>query len=555
MGLCLSCMTEVGEEQFCPICGFNQHEACTVSPAFLQPGTMLNNRYIVGIALGQGGFGITYIGYDTVLNTKVAIKEYYPSDIASRNSGDGTVSAYSSVGEEYVKGRERFLDEARTLAKFADHPCIVGVRDCFDTNGTAYMIMEFLEGVNLKEYLKRKGGVLPVNEAISIITPVMDALRAVHKMGIIHRDISPDNIYITTDARVRLIDFGAARQSIGGQKSLSIMLKPGYAPEEQYRSKGNQGPWTDVYALTATLYRMITGKVPPDSLERVMDDTLDVPNTLPPHIIVALKKGLAVRAPERFSSVEQLQMALAGENVSVGTATPVNTNLNAYSENHTVNNRNDFNKNSGNNKWLIVMISILSGLIVVLMCILVIAFIPNDSNMIDDGETNIVQGGDIVQPQPVIKVHSYDVIVATVQWETAYRDALSKGGYLVAINDAAEFSKIKNIISNYSSVRNVWIGARAPEGYNSYEMASAYWNSSSATWVNGEPFTFAEWRMGEPSGYDANLGISERYLQIFNPEADHYKWSFNDAGTDISEYKAGTLAYIIEYDSDFGAYQ
>ena len=315
MGLCMRCMTETGNEQICPICGFDQHESCNVNPTFLQPGTMLNNRYIVGLALGQGGFGITYIGYDNVLNTRVAIKEYYPSDIAGRTSVDGIVSAYTGAGDEYGKGKKRFLDEARILAKFSDHPCIVGVKDCFEENSTAYMIMEFLEGISLKEYLKRKGGKLSAEESISLLTPVMDALRAVHGEGIIHRDISPDNIFVTTDGRVRLIDFGAARQSIGGQKSLSVMLKPGYAPEEQYRSKGNQGPWTDVYALTATLYRMITGKVPPDSLERVMDDTLEIPMDLPEHIKTALMIGMAVRVPERYRSVEQLQSTLL--NISV----------------------------------------------------------------------------------------------------------------------------------------------------------------------------------------------------------------------------------------------
>ena len=310
MSLCMGCMTEKGNSAICPSCGLNEEELAGSNNVFLKPGTTLKDRYLLGIALGQGGFGITYIGYDNVLNTKVAIKEFYPSDIAGRVSADGTVSAYTSADDEYGRGKERFLEEARTLAKFSDHPCIVGVKDCFEMNNTAYMVMEFLEGISLKEYLKRKGGRLSAEESISLLTPVMDALRAVHKMGIIHRDISPDNIFVTTDGRVRLIDFGAARQSIGGQKSLSVMLKPGYAPEEQYRTRGNQGPWTDVYALTATLYRMITGSVPPDSLERVMEDTLEIPMNLPQYIQSALRIGLAVRAAERFSSIEQLQAAL-----------------------------------------------------------------------------------------------------------------------------------------------------------------------------------------------------------------------------------------------------
>ena len=297
-------MKEKGEEQVCPLCGMSDADLGEVAPMFLRPGSELKDRYIVGIALGQGGFGITYIGYDKVLNTRVAIKEYFPSDIAGRTSEAGTVSAYTRSADDFGRGKERFLDEARTLAKFSDHPCIVGVKDCFAENETAYMIMEYLDGVSLKEYLNRKGGRLSVSDSISILAPVMDALCAVHKEGIIHRDISPDNIFITTDGRVRLIDFGAARQTMGGQKSLSVMLKPGYAPEEQYRTRGNQGPWTDVYALTATLYRMITGEVPPDSLERVMEDTLDIPVDLPQNVQTALRIGMAVRASERYSSVE-----------------------------------------------------------------------------------------------------------------------------------------------------------------------------------------------------------------------------------------------------------
>lgn len=334
----MGCMKEKGEEQICPLCGMSEADLGEVAPMFLRPGSKLKDRYIVGIALGQGGFGITYIGYDKVLNTRVAIKEYFPSDIAGRTSEAGTVSAYTQSADDFGRGKERFLDEARTLAKFSDHPCIVGVKDCFAENETAYMIMEYLDGVSLKEYLNRKGGKLSVSDSISILTPVMDALCAVHKEGIIHRDISPDNIFITTDGRVRLIDFGAARQTIGGQKSLSVMLKPGYAPEEQYRTRGNQGPWTDVYALTATLYRMITGEVPPDSLERVMEDTLDIPEDLPQNVQTALRIGMAVRASERYSSVEQLRAALNGQlpineepvrnSVSAQNGTPVRNSYN-----------------------------------------------------------------------------------------------------------------------------------------------------------------------------------------------------------------------------------
>lgn len=319
MHLCLACMQDKGENGICPYCGFNEADMTKTAGVFLPMGFVLNQRYVIGKALGQGGFGITYIGFDRVLNIRVAVKEYYPSNFAQRLPENVTVLPFTQNEEEYQKGKERFLEEARTLAKFSDHPGIVGVKDCFASNETAYMVMEYLDGMNLKEYLEAKGGRLPVSASLSILIPVMDALRAVHQEGMIHRDISPDNIFITKNGQVKLIDFGAARHSIGGERSLSVMLKPGYAPEEQYRTHGNQGPWTDVYALTATLYRMITGEVPPDALERVMEDKLVISPELPEAVQMVFRRGLAVRAQDRFSSVVEMQQTLRGETMAFDT--------------------------------------------------------------------------------------------------------------------------------------------------------------------------------------------------------------------------------------------
>ena len=314
MRLCMGCMTDKGDNVICPICGLNENDLAAASPAFIRPGHELKQgRYTVGIALGQGGFGITYIGYDNVLGTKVAIKEYYPSDIAQRVPGDRTVMPFTNSDGNFEHGKQKFLEEARILAKFSDYPGIVSVRDCFDENGTAYMVMQYLDGTDLKTYLGQHGGRLGTDESIKILMPVLAALKEVHRAGVIHRDISPDNIFMTADGQVKLIDFGAARQGMDGQKSLSVTLKPGYAPEEQYRTRGNQGPWTDVYALTATLYRMITGNTPPDSLERLMNDEMVIPNYLPENIRLAIQKGMAVKAADRFATIDELQAALTGE--------------------------------------------------------------------------------------------------------------------------------------------------------------------------------------------------------------------------------------------------
>jgi serine/threonine protein kinase len=246
----------------------------------------------------------------------LAIKEYLPKDIASRERNSKEVHAFyrESMSDFYV-GLEKFIEEARVLARFRNHPNIVSVSDFFKENNTAYIVMDYLEGVTFKEYLKHKGGRLTFEEAMRIMTPVLDALREVHSVGMLHRDISPDNIYITRIGQVKLLDFGAARQTMGeASKSLSVILKPGYAPSEQYFSKGKQGPWTDVYAVAATIYAAITGVLPPESLERAEEDTLKAPSMLGVQISVtaekALLKALAVKGVERWQTMAEFHDGL-----------------------------------------------------------------------------------------------------------------------------------------------------------------------------------------------------------------------------------------------------
>lgn len=205
------------------------------------------------------------------------------------------------------------------LAKFVNHPGIVSVRDYFKENNTAYLVMLYLEGITLKEYLEKRGGKIDYATALKIMMPVMDALRELHKIDMLHRDISPDNIYITGEGQVKLLDFGAARYAMGEHsRSLSVVLKPGYAPEEQYRSKGKQGPWTDIYAVGATLYKAITGTLPPEALDRLDEDTLELPSQngirIIPRAEQALLKAMSVRAGGRFQDMETFQQALMEEN-------------------------------------------------------------------------------------------------------------------------------------------------------------------------------------------------------------------------------------------------
>ena len=302
----------------CKSCGFDE-TAYQAPPHHLPVRTILNGKYLIGRALGEGGFGITYLGWDLNLEMKLAIKEYYPSGFVTRDrSTSATVTPFTGEkGDFFAHGRDKFMVEAKLLAKFYALPGVVSVRDFFLENGTAYIVMEFIDGVTLKEYLRRMGGRLPAGTVFSLLKPVVEALGQVHKAGLIHRDISPDNIMLTKDGTVKLLDFGAAREiSPDGEKSNTVNIKTGYAPEEQYRTHGSQGPWTDVYALCATIYKCLTGITPEESLERLRNDTVVPPSRLgiaiPPIQEAALMRGMAVMGQERFRSVEALHRALYG---------------------------------------------------------------------------------------------------------------------------------------------------------------------------------------------------------------------------------------------------
>jgi hypothetical protein len=271
----------------------------------------------VGRALGHGGFGVTYLAWDTGLATRLAVKEYLPHGVAGRAANTTQVMAYSdSTKAEFEFGLERFLEEARTLKKFKNFPGIVSIDTVFRDNGTAYLVMEYLDGSTFEDFLKQRGNRVGYQTALEIMLPVMRALAAVHNEGILHRDISPDNIYVTSSG-VKLIDFGAARNALGQKsRNLSIILKEGFAPEEQYRSSGTQGPWTDVYATAGTLYFALTGKIPQGALDRQVEDKLEYPSRLgsdiDPRSEAALMRALSIRAHDRFQSMQDFSAALTG---------------------------------------------------------------------------------------------------------------------------------------------------------------------------------------------------------------------------------------------------
>jgi len=316
--LCFSCFIEKNSSGVCPGCGYDPAQDKGKYSAAIKQGEILKERYIVGRVLGQGGFGVTYSALDFATKERVAIKEFMPTALVNREAS-GYVRPYSGEMEEhFTQGKAGFLEEANTLEQFKDNPHIVNILDYFEENGTAYFVMDYVQGQNLKAYVKIMGGKLGEEAANRILMPIMEAMEDVHSKGIVHRDIAPDNIIVTAEGSAKLIDFGAARHSTGEKSlSLDVILKHGYAPKEQYSRHGRQGPYTDVYAMAATYYYAVTGRVPPDSIDRVSSDELAAPGTLgaklSAHAEKALMKALSIQPEDRYPNMGDFLRALRGE--------------------------------------------------------------------------------------------------------------------------------------------------------------------------------------------------------------------------------------------------
>ncbi len=317
---CYGCMRLKTSSPICEYCGYDENTPN--APHQLPAGTVLKEQYLVGRVLGQGGFGITYLGWDLYLDIPVAVKEYYPSGAVMRETSVtmDVISYDGETGNRFANNKERFMREAKMLARFSQVPEIVQVKNFFLANNTAYIVMEYVEGITLKQYVKDHGGKLSVEETLTILGPVVEALCKVHKAGLVHRDISPDNIMMLPQGGAKLLDFGAVRDvgaasvDKGLTKSTEAILKQGYAPIEQYQKRGSLGPWTDVYALCATMYYCMTGHVPPDAPERLLgDEDLELRKRIPGLTAsqeAALEHGMALRAEKRTNSMEVLHEEL-----------------------------------------------------------------------------------------------------------------------------------------------------------------------------------------------------------------------------------------------------
>ena len=312
------CSMEHGNQIYdvCPQCGWVEGTP-PKDEYHLWPRTVLQGgRYMIGTVISFGGFGITYKAWDLQLEQVVAIKEYYPAGLVNRIPKTSEVLVLPGEKENaYFHGIKRFLEEARNMAKFVNMPYIVDVYNFFEENNTAYIVMEYLDGVDLKQYVQIAGGKISFEDALKILEPIMIALDEMHRKKLLHRDVSPDNIFITVDQHIKLIDFGAARLSREDEEAtLSIIVKPGYTPPEQYRGKSRQGAYTDIYALGATLYWCITGEKPEESIDRKISDDLKSPKKLgvklPDYADRAIMKSLALKAGLRFNKISEFRLAL-----------------------------------------------------------------------------------------------------------------------------------------------------------------------------------------------------------------------------------------------------
>ncbi|MBR7074301.1 MAG: SEL1-like repeat protein [Oscillospiraceae bacterium] len=324
---CYGCMRELDAPgTVCPNCGFdNTNDPARQPRHVLKCGTVLAGHYVVGRMLGQGGFGITYIGYDLNLETPVCIKEYYPEGAAMRSSTQSSMVCWgnSENAQGLRDSRKSFIKEAQKAVKLRDLSHVVSVWGVFSENETSYIVMDYIEGETLKTRLVRTQKTLSEQECMVLVAPVMRDLEKAHTRGIIHRDIKPENIMLDAEGEPVLLDMGAAKDLAkagqdGGTLSSTMVVSQGFSPREQYRAKGNIGPWTDVYAMCATICYCVTGKVPPTPMDREDGEAVEL-SAFSPAVAQVVEKGLALKIEDRIQSMgellDALTAALANPNV------------------------------------------------------------------------------------------------------------------------------------------------------------------------------------------------------------------------------------------------
>ncbi len=316
-GYCMGCMHKLDWDGRCHYCGFDEENYEKDQQLGLHT-QLKNGEYMIGRQLGQGGFGITYIGMDTTLLQTVAIKEYFPFGAVRRNDRNEIELNDEKYRKDYEKGLESFLNEGRILARFSNLTAVVGVKNFFHENNTAYLVMDYVEGLSVREYVKRYG-VLSPDRTLFLVQQVIADMQIIHHKQVLHRDVSADNLIITHNGSLKLIDFGATRQEFTkNQYTGTILCKQGYSAIEQYSTGRNQGPWTDIYGLCASIYFMLTGVVPDSAPDRIQNDSVRSlvqmdEIAMPKAQKEAIMKGLAVEVEHRYHTMAELYAVLYGE--------------------------------------------------------------------------------------------------------------------------------------------------------------------------------------------------------------------------------------------------
>ena len=328
--LCLGCMRQKDTEGPCPHCNFDNDTQNDAD--YLELRAMLQSRYIVGKLLHFNGEGATYIGYDTQLQAPVQIREYFPRGLCFRSGAE--VFADEGLTDAYDRHRVSFLNLAQALARMRSLTAILPVYDIFEENGTAYYVSETVESISLRDFLVRNGGALSFEQVRQLFMPIMTTLSALHAVDVIHRGISPETLIIGRDGRLRLTGFCIAEERTA-RTDLVPELYKGYAAIEQYGFDGDQGAWTDVYSLAASIYRALVGSPPPEATDRVTNDKLiipaDVADHMPAYAMSALADALQILPDDRTASIEQFRDEFSAspsvvtrnrERVSGGSAAP-----------------------------------------------------------------------------------------------------------------------------------------------------------------------------------------------------------------------------------------
>lgn len=378
--LCPGCMNEKVTEGKCPICGYNPDEPA--NPMFLAPGSMLDARYSVGKVLDTNGEGVTYLGYDTVTATTVNIREFFPTGLCERDSDGATVLMLSGSEYSYNDSLMKFIELSRELFKLNDLPALFDILDVRESNNTAYRITRAVPGISLREFLMRNGGILKWDQARSLFAPLITSISALHSAGIIHRGISPDTLIVGKDGKLRINGFCIA-ECRTAKSALTSQLFPGFAAIEQYGAAGTQGPWTDIYAFAATIYRTLVGNPPPEATERLENDNMTIPAKIaretPKAVLETLANALQVLPNDRTQNIDSMRhgLSVSSAQVSAAAAAPAQAPRTTVASNSVSSSRNSLEggekpkkkKNAGK------MYGLVAGIVTAFLLAIVIFFI------------------------------------------------------------------------------------------------------------------------------------------------------------------------------------